>query len=70
MVLHMKNTSKQQKFQEGQSASSSLPILFPDTAGIDIGSKSHFVAIPSERDSNPVREFSTFTADLHRLGVS
>jgi len=63
----MKNNSKKQKTQEGQSSSSSLPVLFPDTAGIDIGSKSHFVAVPSERDNNPVREFSTFTADLHKM---
>ena len=67
MVLRMKNTSKQQKFQEGQSSTNSLPVLFPDTAGIDVGSKSHFVAVPSDRDDNPVREFSTFTADLHKM---
>lgn len=63
----MKHTPNKQKSQEGQSSSSSLPVLFPDTAGIDIGSKSHFVAVPSERDCNPVREFSTFTADLHKM---
>lgn len=63
----MKNSSKKQKIQEGQNSSSSLPVLFPDTAGIDIGSKSHFVAVPSERDNNPVREFSTFTTDLHTM---
>jgi transposase len=63
----MKNKPKKQKTQEGQNSSSSLPVLFPDTAGIDIGSKSHFVAVPAERDSNPVREFSTFTADLHKM---
>jgi transposase len=67
MVLQMKNTSKKQKSQAGQSSSSSLPVLFPDTAGIDIGSKSHFVAVPSDRDCNPVREYSTFTADLHKM---
>lgn len=67
MVLQMKCTPNKQKSQEGQSSSSSLPVLFPDTAGIDVGSKSHFVAVPSERDSNPVREFSTFTADLYRM---
>jgi len=67
MVLQVKCTSNKQKPQEGQSSSVSLPVLFPDTAGIDIGSKSHFVAVPSERDSNPVREFSTFTADLHKM---
>lgn len=63
----MKHTSNKKRSQEGQSSSNSLPVLFPDTAGIDIGSKSHFVAVPSDRDSNPVREFLTFTADLHRM---
>ena len=36
-------------------------------AGIDIGSKSHFVAVPEGADEKPVREFECFTADLHRL---
>lgn len=36
-------------------------------AGIDIGSKSHFVAVPEGADEQPVREFEAFTADLHRL---
>jgi transposase len=36
-------------------------------AGIDIGSKSHFVAVPEGTDEQPVREFSTFTGDLERL---
>jgi transposase len=67
MVLRMKHNSNKEKSQEGQCSSNSLPALFPDTAGIDIGSKSHFVAVPSDRDSNPVREFSTFTADLHKM---
>jgi transposase len=36
-------------------------------AGIDIGSRSHFVAIPEGIDEPSVREFSTFTDDLERL---
>jgi len=36
-------------------------------AGIDIGSISHFVAVPQELDDRPVREFSCFTRDLIRL---
>ena len=36
-------------------------------AGIDIGSTSHFVAVPAELDDDPVREFSCFTGDLHRM---
>lgn len=36
-------------------------------AGIDIGSKSHFVAVPEGCDTVCVREFESFTADLHAL---
>jgi transposase len=38
-----------------------------DVAGIDCGSGEHFVAVPPDRDSQSVRSFRTFTADLHRL---
>lgn len=38
-----------------------------NAAGIDIGSKSHFVAIPHGRDDHCVREFSTFTNSLIEL---
>jgi hypothetical protein len=36
-------------------------------AGIDIGSQSHFVAVPEEIDSEPVREFTSFTEGLNRM---
>jgi transposase len=36
-------------------------------AGIDCGSETHFVAVPPERDGEPVRSFKTFTSDLRRL---
>jgi transposase len=65
MVLKMKSTSEKRKKQNLNP--SSLPVLFPDTAGIDIGSKSHFVAVPTDRDGNPIREYSTFTADLYKM---
>jgi transposase len=45
----------------------SLPVLRPDAAGIDIGSRSHWVAVPPDRDADPVREFGSFTADLQKL---
>ena len=38
-----------------------------NAAGIDCGSAEHFVAVPPDRDSTPVRSFATFTGDLHRL---
>ena len=38
-----------------------------NAAGIDIGSESHWVAVPSDRDASPVRAFRSFTADLIAL---
>jgi len=63
----MNHTSKKKNTQAKQASTTTLPILCPDTAGIDIGSKSHFVAVPADRDSEPVREFLTFTSDLHKM---
>jgi len=44
-----------------------LKIVHPDAAGIDVGNESHFVSVPAGRDENPVREFGSWTADLHRM---
>lgn len=46
---------------------SAISLTHPNAAGIDIGSAAHFVAVPPDRDDEPVREFASFTADLHRL---
>ncbi len=44
-----------------------LSLTHPNAAGIDIGSASHFVAVPPDRDDQPVRQFASFTVDLQRL---
>lgn len=44
-----------------------LSVAYPNACGIDIGATSHFVAVPSDRDDEAVREFPAFTADLERL---
>ncbi len=44
-----------------------LELAHPNAAGIDIGSASHFLAVPSDRDDEPVREFKSFTDDLDAL---
>ena len=44
-----------------------LTITHPNAAAIDIGSASHFVAVPPDRDDTPVREFPSFTVDLNAL---
>ena len=38
-----------------------------DAAGIDIGSGEHWVAVPEDRDEEPVRCFGCFTADLQAM---
>jgi transposase len=44
-----------------------LPVLEHDAAGIDVGASEVFVAVPADRDPEPVRSFETFTVDLERL---
>lgn len=44
-----------------------LPPLNRHAAGIDVGSAAHYVAVPAGRDAEPVQEFGSFTADLHRM---
>jgi transposase len=41
--------------------------VHPNAAGIDVGSESHWVCVPEDRDAQSVREFASFTADLNRL---
>lgn len=41
--------------------------LNANAAGIDIGSKFHVVAVPADRDEEPVRTFESFTGSLHQL---
>src|SRR4051794_18853311 len=43
------------------------PVLEPNAAGIDVGAREIFVAVPPGRDENPVRVFATFTEDLEQL---
>jgi len=43
------------------------PLFEPNAAGIDIGAREIFVAVPPDRDTDPVRRCETFTEDLHRM---
>lgn len=53
-------------FKPGKTRAA-LTITHPNAAGIDIGSASHFVAVPPDRDETSVREFPSFTVDLNAL---
>src|SRR5664280_2760179 len=59
------------RFQPEDTAMSkfkkTFELTYPNAAGIDIGASSHFVAVPTDRDDQPVREFASFTEDLHAI---
>jgi transposase len=53
--------------QGKKSSRQALSVVNANAAGIDIGSREHFVCVPADRDDQPVRHFSTFTQDLNAL---
>lgn len=46
---------------------SSIRMINPDSAGIDIGASSHFVAVPEGRDTENVKEFGCYTPDIKKM---
>jgi len=59
--------SKTRRGSKPYKARVNLVITHPNAAGIDIGSAAHFVAVPPDRDDEPVREFPSFTTDLSAI---
>lgn len=43
------------------------PMFQSNAAGIDIGAREIYVAVPADRDDHPVRKCETFTGDLHQM---
>src|SRR6266487_1515599 len=60
VCMPTKNSPKKRDLDE-------LACVFPNAAGLDIGSAEIVVAVPPDRDAEPVRVFATFTPDLHAL---
>ena len=58
----MKNQRRTPRKDASSQRSSVPPGLLkrmqPDAAGIDCGATSHWVAVPEDRDPQPVREFA------------
>ena len=50
-----------------RATSSVLKQINQNAAGIDVGATEHYVAVPDDRDEQPVQSFQAFTVDLHRL---
>jgi transposase len=45
-----------------------LPLVNLNAAGLDIGASEIWACVPADRDAQTVRQFGTFTPDLHDLG--
>ena len=70
MVSMEKPTMKHnppRRLRQARISPSLLKRINPNAAGIDCGSREHYVAVPPDRDPAPVQSFKTFTSDLHRL---
>ncbi len=46
---------------------STFTLVHPNAAGLELGARAIWVAVPADRDPNPVRCFRTFTCDLEQL---
>jgi transposase len=65
-VIHLTEDHMSRK-RMNKNKKVALPILNPDAAGIDIGATEIYVAVPPDRDAEPVRMFASFTQDLEEL---
>ena len=64
----MNRKQRREMMRKMQSEDLSLDVVHPNAAGIDIGNESHYVAVPPDRDSQPVRCFGCTTAELRAMG--
>lgn len=55
---------------KGKKVTTSMGTMSPmnaNAAGLDIGSEEIWACVPADRDAQPVRQFGTYTPDLHDL---
>ena len=63
----MRKPTKKQRGVGQRTGKNGLPVINLDAAGIDVGAREHYVAVPADRAAQAVRCFGAFTQDLHRL---
>src|SRR6201997_1315937 len=63
----MNHKQRRERLRGNHSDDLNLEVVHPDAAGIDDGNESHYVAVPSIRDSQPVRRFGCTTAELKAM---
>src|ERR1700732_210946 len=68
--VHLNEMNRKQRremMRKIQSADLRLEVVHPNAGGIDIGNESHYVAVPPDRDSQPVQRFGCTTAELKAM---
>jgi len=65
----MNRKQRREMARKIQADDLSLQVVHPHAAGIDIGNESHYVAVPSTRDEQPVRRFGCTTAELKAMAA-
>src|SRR5437899_5068848 len=63
----MNRKQRRETMRKIQSADLRLEVVHPNAGGIDIGNESHYVAVPPDRDSQPVQRFGCTTAELKAM---
>jgi hypothetical protein len=65
----MNQKQRRELTRKMQTEDINLQVIHPDAAGIDIGNETHYVAVPANRDSQPVRRFGCTTAELRGMAA-
>jgi len=63
----MRQRKRSRSEVQRRAGDSTLRKVTANAAGIDVGSKEHWVAVPADRSSLRARCFGAFTEDLHAL---
>lgn len=58
---------KKSELREKRLDLTGFEVVHKDAAGIDLGAREIWVAVPPDRDEKNIRQFGTFTGDLHSI---
>ena len=61
--------SKTEKSKTEKIKINEFTIVYPNAAGIDVSSKDYVIAVPPDRDKEPIKTFGCFTCDLKLIAM-
>jgi transposase len=67
MAAHKQASAGKGGRKKKTATAMTLPMMRPNAAGVDIGAEEIWVAVPGDRDEQPVRRFRSFTGDLKAI---